>query len=124
MTATDTPRVLPDPRPGIVEQGGRHVLLGGRCVSCGHALARRTPRCPWCRSLVEPAAFGPDGAIWAVTVVHVATGERDVPYTLAYLDLDDGPRLLVQLDRAAAVGDRAHLAAPTPGGDPAAEVLA
>ena len=124
MTAIVTPRAVADPRPGIVEQGGRHVLLGGRCVSCGHALARRTPRCPWCRSAVEPAAFGPDGVIWAVTVVHVTAGDRDVPYTLAYLDLDDGPRLLVQLDRPAAVGDRARLAAPTPGGDPAAEVLA
>ena len=36
MTATRAPRVDADPRPGIVEQGGRHVLLGGRCVSCGH----------------------------------------------------------------------------------------
>jgi uncharacterized OB-fold protein len=124
MTGTDAARAVADPRPVIVEQGRRHVLLGGRCASCGHALARRTPRCPWCRSAVEHTAFGPDGAIWAVTVVHVAAGDRDVPYTLAYLDLDDGPRLLVHLDRAAAVGERARLVAPTSDGDPAAEVLA
>jgi len=117
-----------DPRPMVVEEDGRHLLAGGRCRPNGHVLNRPVPRCPRCRGEVAPARFGPDGAVWAVTVVHVPAREGDdVPYTLAYLDLDAGPRLLVRLDESLApahVGARVRLTASTPAGDPAAEVLA
>jgi uncharacterized OB-fold protein len=123
MTVAQALRLLADPRPVIVEQGGGHALAGGRCRACGHALARRVPRCPWCRGEVAAERFGPGGAVWAVTVLHVPAGDRDAPYTLAYVDLDDGPRLLVHLSEPAAIGARVRLAAPTAAGDPAAEVL-
>jgi uncharacterized protein len=124
MTATEAPRLLADPRPQLVADGGRQLLLGGRCRSCGHALSRPLPRCPWCRGEVGPERFGPEGSVWAVTVLHLAVGERDAPSTLAYVDLDDGPRLLVHLPDRAAIGARVRLTAPTAAGDPAAEVVA
>ena len=126
--AAVSPALLADPRPVIVEEDGRHLLAGGRCLPNGHALARPLPRCPRCRGEVAPGRFGPDGAVWAVTVVHVPAHEGDeVPYTLAYVDLDAGPRLLVRLDESLApaqVGARVRLTASRAAGDPAAEVLA
>lgn len=117
------PPLLRDPRPAIVEDGERHLLLGARCRGCGHAVARRAPRCPWCRGELADERFGPDGSVWAVTVLHVAAGERDAPYVLAYVDLDDGPRVLLHLSERAAIGARVRLAEPTATGDPAADVL-
>jgi hypothetical protein len=115
-----------DPRPVVVEEDGRHLLAGGHCLVSGHALVRPVPRCPRCRGEVAPARFGPDGVVWAVTVVHVPAHEGDaVPYTLAYVDLDAGPRLLVRLDESLAparVGARVRLTASSAAGDPAAEV--
>lgn len=125
MTAAQAPSVVPDPRPHVVEDpSGEHVLCGGRCTACGHAVARPLPRCPRCRGPVADERFGPEGAIWAVTVLHVPAAGRDAPATLAYVDLDDGPRLLAHLPgstRMPAVGARVRLSAPTSAGDPAAE---
>ena len=117
-----------DPRPVVVEEDGCHLLAGGRCLPGGHALGRQLPRCPRCRGEVAPARFGPDGVVWAVTVVHVPAREGDeVPYTLAYVDIDAGPRLLVRLDESlspAQVGARVRLTGSSAAGDPSAEVLA
>jgi uncharacterized protein len=124
MTATAAPRLLADPRPVIAGEDGRHLLLGARCRSCGHALARRLPRCPRCRARTDPERFGPEGTVWAATVLHVAAGGRDAPTALAYVDLDDGPRVLLHLAEAAPIGARVRLSAPTAAGDPAAEPLA
>ena len=100
-----------------------YVLEGARCRA-GHALQRRFHRCPRCRAEVEPARFGPEGTIWSHTTLHVASrpGE-ELPYTLAYLDLDDGPRTLVRIaGPVPRVGDRVRLIATSDAGDPRAEV--
>lgn len=119
--------LLADPRPRILSEDGGWVLDGGRCVRCGHPQLRVFPRCPRCRGPVEPSRFGPEGEIWSFTVVHVPPGPGvEVPYALAYVDLDEGPRVLVRTDPEAAlrVGGRARLGAPSEDGDPTAEVLA
>lgn len=117
--------LLADPRPRIVGDGGEHRLAGVRCRACGHPGALCTPCCVRCGGEVDPALFGPAGSIWATTVVHVAGRPGDeVPYALAYVDLDDGPRLLTRLcGPGARVGDRVALLAATTDGDPAAELL-
>lgn len=124
MTTAARP-LLADPRPRIVADGGDPHLAGVRCRACGHAGALRTPRCVRCGGEVDPALFGPAGTVWATTVVHVAGRPGDeVPYALAYVDLDEGPRLLTRLaGEGARVGDRVALLAATTDGDPAAELL-
>lgn len=118
-------RVLPaDPRPVVREHDEHQRLDGGRCQACGHAVALRLPRCPRCAGDVAPAWFGPDGSIWALTVVHVPARAGDaVPYTLAYVDLDAGPRLLAHVEGdGARVGARVRLVATTAAGDPRVRV--
>jgi uncharacterized OB-fold protein len=118
-----------DPRPRVV--GG--LLAGARCAQCGHPSVVEPPRCARCRGTMVPAHFGPEGTLWATTTIHVSPrGDRAVPYTLGYVDVDDGPRLLAHVEDASvadgvvaapAVGQRARLSALTVGGDPQVELL-
>jgi uncharacterized OB-fold protein len=117
--------MLSDPRPRVVLHLGEYCLEGVRCRR-GHPLLARFHRCPRCGAEVGPERFGPDGTVWSFTVMHVASSpDEPVPYALAYLDLEDGPRLLVRIEGARPrVGDRARLIAPSPAGDARAEVAA
>jgi uncharacterized protein len=119
------PAPPPDPRPRIVHDGGEYRLEGVRCRN-GHPLLARFHRCPRCGADVVPERFGPAGTVWSFTVMHVASSPAEsVPYTIAYLDLEDGPRTLVRIAGAAPkVGDRARLVAPAPDGNAIAEVAA
>jgi uncharacterized OB-fold protein len=114
----------PDPRPRVTEAGGEARLEGVRCRR-GHPLLGSFHRCPRCGSDVGPELFGPTGTIWSFTVLHVASDPADeVPYALSYLDLDDGPRVLVRIaGPTPKVGDRARLLESSAAGDPRAEVL-
>lgn len=115
-----------DPRPRV-EQGpdGRYRVEGIRCPSCGEVAAFAWPRCPACRSGVGPASFGPDGTVWSSTVVRIPVAGRTPPYVLAYVDLDDGPRVLAHVTGPGApIGGRVRLAPPSADGDVTVEVLA
>ncbi|MEU6075747.1 OB-fold domain-containing protein [Micromonospora sp. NPDC047074] len=96
---------------------------GSRCTRCRRGAAPATPRCPWCGATAEGETFAPSGTVWAATVVHIDVGARQPPYGLAYVDLDDGPRVLVLLRRPEALtgGTRVTLAATD---DPAAWAVA
>ena len=104
-----------DPRPRVDDE---HVL-GARCVVCGHPHAVCVARCARCGGSLEHARFGPEGTVWSTTTLHVAVGGREAPYTLAYVDLDDGPRLLAHVGGGPiSVGARVALAGRTAFGDP------
>jgi uncharacterized OB-fold protein len=120
---SDAAAVAPDPRPRVVLDRGEYRLEGVRCRD-GHPLLARFHRCPRCGAEVAPESFGPEGTVWSFTVMHVASlPEEPVPYALAYLDLADGPRVLVRIEgEAPRVGDRARLIEPSPAGDARAEV--
>ncbi|GAA1512682.1 Zn-ribbon domain-containing OB-fold protein [Nocardioides humi] len=94
-------------------------VAGGRCLSCGRATAPATHRCPWCGAVVEFADFAPRGVVWASTVVHLDSAGRAVPRALAYVDLDDGPRVLVSQAEAVVwpVGTPVTLGAATVAAD-------
>jgi hypothetical protein len=104
------------------------TVHGGRCLACAHANPTAAPRCPRCGGETTPAAFGPRGTIWATTTIHVGRGDRAEPYALAYVDLDDGPRVLAHVrDGVAhppAVADRVRLSGTTALGDVEVEVEA
>jgi uncharacterized OB-fold protein len=104
-----------DPRP-VVEH---ERVVGARCDACGHPHAVRVRRCTRCGGALSEASFGPEGVVWSTTTLHVAGPGRDAPYTLAYVDLDDGPRVLAHVDGGAiAVGARVSLSGRTDHGDP------
>lgn len=116
---------MTDPRPRVVEGDG-FVISGVRCSECDHPMAVPTMSCIRCRGAVTAATFGPGGQVWASTVVRIAVGDRTPPYALAYVDLDDGPRVLAHLSDPEAeppnVGSLVRLVEPRDG-DVVVEVL-
>lgn len=111
----------PDPRPRVVQEEGACRVAGRRCVACRHPLAYAAPRCPVCRGALADARFGPEGAVFAATIVRVPIPGRTPPWGLAYVDLDDGPRILAHYapERGVLpVGARVRLRAASREGDP------
>jgi uncharacterized protein len=88
----------PDPRPQtIADSDGVLRIAGSRCTSCRHPMLVHPPRCSRCLSPVAIDRFGPTGTVWSSTVVRIAVPGRTPPYTLAYVDLTDGPRVLAEV---------------------------
>ena len=116
-----------DPRP-TAEAGvdGAWRVSGRSCHSCTQVSAFAWPRCPTCRGEVTPASFGPGGLVWSSTVVRIPVPGHSPPYTLAYVDLDDGPRILAHVvdaaDAPAPIGGRDRLVARPADGDLRVEV--
>jgi uncharacterized OB-fold protein len=100
---------FPDPRPTVVLTDTGPLVAGWRCTACARPLALGGPWCPWCRGKLEPATFGPGGDVWSATVLRVPLPGRPPPSALAYVDLDDGPRMLGHV--TGAVGERLHAGA-------------
>lgn len=87
-----------DPRPEV--RGER--VIGARCSACGYPTAPPAPWCPACQSRdLQAAEFGPGGTVWSSTLLHIPVGRWKPPYALAYIDLDDGPRVLGHLQHPA-----------------------
>lgn len=117
---------MTDPRPRV-DRTPVPVVVGVRCTSCGHPTAFPRPACPVCAGPVVEHRFGPGGTVFASTVIRIPVGERVPPYALAYVDLDDGPRVLVRVrddEVAPPVGARVRLVGTSPVGDPLVEVAA
>ncbi|MCW0212085.1 MAG: OB-fold domain-containing protein [Pseudonocardia sp.] len=120
-----------DPRPQVSAGADGGIVDGRRCRSCAEVSAFPWPACPACGGAVEPASFGPFGKVWSATVVRIPVPGRTPPYRLAYVDLDDGPRVLahVQADGAAervvaaSIGSRVRLLPDTDEGDLLVEVV-
>ncbi|MEP6952552.1 MAG: OB-fold domain-containing protein [Solirubrobacteraceae bacterium] len=126
MTApAATRRPSPDPRPVVEDGPDGAVIAGGRCADCGHPSATNAPRCVRCGGPAEPERFGPEGVVWATTTIHVSSGDRVAPYTLAYVDLAGGPRLLAHVQDGPGlglpVGATVRLNGATGHGDPQVE---
>lgn len=119
MNAQDI--VDPDPRPASLVDGDAVRVAGSSCTACGFVTASAVPRCPVCGSDVAPAAFGPEGIVFASTVMRIRIPPRNPPFGLAYVILDDGPRVLAhaEVDRPLAVGARVRLTPPPGDADPA-----
>lgn len=76
-------------------------LLLRRCDDCGTVIWYPRPYCPACASLSTSwfEASG-RGSVYTYTVVHrsVVEGYREaVPYVLAYVELDEGPRVMTNI---------------------------
>ncbi len=111
----------PDPRPQLVERDGQVLLAGGRCRACRYPTRYVVPRCPVCGEESDPADMGPGGTVFSATVLRIAVPGRRPPMVLAYVDVDDGPRILAHVDhgdQAPAPWARVRLIGQTPAGDP------
>lgn len=66
------------------------------------------------------SSFGPGGSVWSSTVVRVPIPGRTPPTVMAYVDLDDGPRVLCHVGSAVErlpIGSRVQLVGMTSHGD-------
>lgn len=100
------------------EKGG---VIGRRCVACQHATVQIAHRCPVCGGELASVAFGPAGTVWSSTVVRIPIPGRVPPFRLAYVDLDDGPRILAHAPGSTAaplvVGARVNVVSVSSLGD-------
>jgi uncharacterized OB-fold protein len=108
-----------DPRPPVEVSGDVVTLLASSCASCGYVAAGEVPACPACGAEVSRASCGPRGSVWASTVVRIPVPGREPPYGLAYVDIEDGPRILAHTpgDAALPVGSSVELGPLSEAGD-------
>ncbi|MQA78855.1 MAG: hypothetical protein GEV10_10335 [Streptosporangiales bacterium] len=72
-------------------------LLGSRCRTCDARAFPSRSLCFGCLGTdLEPLALGPAGVLYSYSTVRVSAS-RAVPYTLGYVDLPEGPRVLAEL---------------------------
>lgn len=95
-------RPLPRPVPataGFWEAAGRGVLSVQRCTACGLLRHYPRPMCPACRgTAVEWTPVRGTGTVHTFTVTHRAFHPAwEVPYAVATITLDEGPRLVTDL---------------------------
>ncbi|MHB1712484.1 MAG: Zn-ribbon domain-containing OB-fold protein [Acidimicrobiales bacterium] len=76
-------------------------LLLQHCVSCGHMQHYPRTLCTACWSeVLEWTVSAGVGSVWTCTVVHHPghpAWRSETPYTLAIVELDEGPRLLTNV---------------------------
>jgi len=101
-------REIDHPRPvadwetrGYWEGAGRHELVLQRCRSCGTVQHRPRALCVSCPGgEIEHFVASGRGTVWTFTVTeqNQAPPFRDAtPYVLAYVELEEGPRLLTNV---------------------------
>ncbi|MCL6500363.1 MAG: Zn-ribbon domain-containing OB-fold protein [Firmicutes bacterium] len=86
-------------RPGLLRfEGGRGVLVGGRCRSCGAVYFPAPEVCARCQGEdLDRVDLSGRGAVYTYTVVRQSTPEFRTPYVLVYVDFPEGVRVLGQL---------------------------
>lgn len=100
MTQTREEVLLPvaDATPredsAITEHG---ALIGGRCAACGASSFPQAFICPSCNATdITSNEIPGDGSLYSFTTVHISP-TFPTPYTLGYVDLKDGLRVLGQV---------------------------
>lgn len=81
----------------------RYNLVGTKCENCNTVYFPQIDICPRCRrsgfGKLEPKKLRGTGEVVSYTIVHVAPEgfEEQVPYIIAIIELDEGPRLTAQI---------------------------
>ena len=79
----------------------RYNLIGTHCGNCGEYYFPPRIVCPNCRreAKLEEYRFRGTGKVITYTTIYTATEdfERQTPYNLAIIELDEGPRLTGQI---------------------------
>jgi uncharacterized OB-fold protein len=81
-------------RSAVVESDGAWQLAGSVCGACGAVTFPSRTMCHHCLSSdVQTGPVGSTGELYSWSTVHVSSS-RPVPYTLGYVDLPRGLRVL------------------------------
>jgi hypothetical protein len=76
-------------------------LVVQKCDNCGYLRWPPGPLCPECQALGGTwTEVRPTGTLWSVATYHRALDPAfagQVPYTVALVELDDGPRMYGQI---------------------------
>ena len=79
----------------------RHELRMQRCDACGHVRFPPGPTCPRCLSTAATwAPLSGRGTVWSWTVFHQLYYQGfkgELPYNVALVELEEGPRLYTNL---------------------------
>jgi uncharacterized OB-fold protein len=82
----------------------RYLLLGSRCTTCNNAYFPPRVICPKCRrkGKLEKIKFSGRGKIYSFTEIRSPPVgfEDQVPYVLAIIELEEGPKLTAQIVEA------------------------
>ena len=81
----------------------RYSLLGNRCDACKRTYFPPRESCPYCRRKsignMMDLKFSGKGEVVSYTIIHVAPEdfEEQVPYPIAIIELEEGPRVTAQI---------------------------
>jgi uncharacterized OB-fold protein len=95
------------------EAAGRRQLTIQRCNACSRHQFYPRPFCIECSSDdVEWVNAAGTGSVYSMTVVRIQISpEFSPPYTVAVVELDEGPRMLTNIvGKAVKIGDRVRVA--------------
>jgi uncharacterized OB-fold protein len=90
-----------------------HRLLVQRCRACDHHQFYPRPFCLACNAKdPEWVEASGTGTVYSLSTVHVAPSpEFEVPYAVAIVELDEGPKLMTNIvNGECRIGDRVRVA--------------
>jgi hypothetical protein len=93
----------------------RYAMTGERCPNCGTSIFPPREVCPVCKAEANTVyQFGGKGEVLSFTTIMDAPAgfEEQAPYTLALIQLDEGPKITAQLTdlgEAPAIGMRVEM---------------
>lgn len=97
-------KILPRTDPlsdGYWDAAAQHRLAAQRCCSCSRLHHPPVARCPQCHgSTFDWQTMNGTGTVYTFTVVHHSVHPvtaDSMPYVLAVVELDEGPRILTNL---------------------------
>ena len=97
------------------EAARSRILSVQTCPQCSYRRWPPSPVCPECQSPGgDWTPIRQTGVVWSTATYHRAFDQRfadQIPYTVALIDLDDGPRMYgITVERDCAPGDRVRAA--------------
>jgi uncharacterized OB-fold protein len=102
MTAAERPVPTPDAATAPYWSAAHEQrLVMPRCLDCSRYHFYPRTLCPHCGSTrLEWSACGGRGTVYSYTIVHRAPSPAfaaDVPYVVAVVEIDEGPRLMTNV---------------------------
>lgn len=105
MAETDLPKPLPSITPEAKpfwDAAARQQLVMQRCSDCRAFVWTPRPACYECGSeRLDWTDLSGKGRVYSFTVIRQVAGrgaskafEKDIPYVIAWVDLDEGPRMI------------------------------